>query len=147
MKSTTRATDVDRVAAELRAALGPLFRRLRHSADDELTFSQVSVLVRLERDGPCTPGALAAAESMRAQSMGAIVESLVALGLVTRSADEHDRRRVVVSLSALGRASLTGVRQNKARRLSAAINSELTADEVRELHRAIPLLERIGRVV
>lgn len=147
MKAPPRHSEIDRVAADLRAVLGPLFRRLRHGTDDELTFSQVSALVRLERDGPCTPGSLATAESMRAQSMGAIVDSLTTLGLVTRTPDAVDRRRIVITLSAQGRASLAGVRQNKARRLSAAIQSELTPDEMGALQVAIPLLERIGRIV
>jgi DNA-binding MarR family transcriptional regulator len=90
---------------------------------------------------------LATAESMRAQSMGAIVDSLTTLGLVTRTPDVVDRRRIVIALSSQGRASLAGVRQNKARRLSTAIQSELTPDEVGALQVAIPLLKRIGHIV
>lgn len=147
MKDSSHSVDIDRVAAELRAALSPLVRRLRQGLDNELTLSQVSALVRLERDGPCPPGVLAAAESVRAQSMGSTIDSLAGRGLVVRTPDTDDRRRVVISLTPSGRASLVGVRQNKARRLSVAIQSELSSDDVRTLHAAIPLLERIGRIV
>ena len=80
------APDVERAAGELRACLGPLVRRLRQvQVDGELTLSQVSVLVRLEREGPSTPGALAAVEQITPQSMGAILAALAQGGLVSRS--------------------------------------------------------------
>jgi DNA-binding MarR family transcriptional regulator len=144
----TTELDVDRAAADLRACLGPLVRRLRAvHGDGELTLSQVSVLVRLERDGAATPGALAAAEAITAQSMGAIVAALADRGLVRRDPDPADGRRVIVSLSPAGRRSLSGVRQEKARRLARAIRGGLDTDEQVQLIAAIPLLERLGRLV
>ena len=68
---TTATVDLDRLAGELSAGLGLLVRRLRQvHVDGDLTLSQTSVLVRLERDGPATPGALAAAEQITPQSDG-----------------------------------------------------------------------------
>ena len=141
------STDVDRAAAELRACLGPLVRRLRTVHKDELTLSQITVLVRLEREGPSTSGALALAEEIRPQSMGAIVSGLEAGGLVLRTPDPCDGRRVAVAISAKGRRSLQGVRQEKARRLARAIGEGLSPAEQEQLIAAIPLLERLGRLV
>lgn len=145
---TRIAPDVDRAAGELRACLGPLVRRLRQvHVDGELTLSQASVLVRLERDGPSTPGALAAEEQIRPQSMGAILAALQDRGLVARSPDPSDGRRVLMSMTPAGRQSLQGVRNEKARRLARAIAEGLTLSEQRQLFDAIPLLARLGQLV
>ncbi|MFI0895692.1 MarR family winged helix-turn-helix transcriptional regulator [Streptomyces sp. NPDC020983] len=137
-----------RLAADLRAALGPLVRRLRQfRPDGELTLSQTSALVRLDREGPATTSELAAAEGVRPQSMATIVALLHERGLVTREADPRDGRRIVVTVSEAGRAGLRGSRQEKARRLTRAISDELTPGEQATLAAALPLLERITRRV
>jgi DNA-binding MarR family transcriptional regulator len=138
----------ERIAADLRAALGPLVRRLRQfRPGDELTLSQTSALVRLDREGPASSSELAAAEGIRPQSMCTIVGVLQERGLVAREQDPADGRRVVLSLTAAGREGLLGARAERARRLTEAITEELTGDEQRQLAAAIPLLERITRRV
>jgi len=123
-------------------------RRLRQvHIDGEVTLSQASVLVRLEREGPSTPGALAAGEQIRPQSMGAILAALQDRGLVARSPDPSDGRRVLMSMTSAGRQSLQGVRQEKAKRLARAITEGLSPSEQRQLIDAIPLLERLGQLV
>jgi DNA-binding MarR family transcriptional regulator len=142
------ATEQDRAAGRLSACLGHLVRRLRQvHADGDLTLSQVSVLVRLEREGPATPGALAVAEQITPQSIGAILAPLAERGLVSRRGDPSDGRRVVMSVTAAGRESLQGVRDEKARRLTRAIQQGLTPAEQRQLIATIPLLERLGDLV
>jgi DNA-binding MarR family transcriptional regulator len=141
-------TETDRVAARLRAALGPLLRRLRQvRPDGELTLSQTSVLVRLDRDGPATASELAAAEGIRPQSMSPLVTALLARGLIGREPDPGDRRRMVLSPTSAGHGALSGARAERARRLAAAIDAELTPAERDLLAAAIPLLERITRRV
>ncbi|MFJ6216927.1 MarR family winged helix-turn-helix transcriptional regulator [Streptomyces sp. NPDC092296] len=141
-------SDVAQAAGELRACLGPLVRRLRQvHQDGELTLSQAAVLVRLEREGPATPGALAAGEGIRAQSMSVLASGLRERGLVTRSPDPADRRCVRLSITERGREALCGARQEKAQRLARAISEGLTPAEQEQLIAAIPLLERIGRLV
>jgi hypothetical protein len=59
------------LAAEFRALVGWLKRRLRAQSEaGDFTPSQVSVLLRLEKDGPATASQLARAEGIRPQSMG-----------------------------------------------------------------------------
>ena len=58
------------VAGALRVVVGQLVRRLREQAHPgAVTWSQMSVLGRLERDGPATVTRLARAEGVRPQSM------------------------------------------------------------------------------
>jgi DNA-binding MarR family transcriptional regulator len=145
---TAIAPDLGQAAGELSACIGLLVRRLRQvHVDGELTLSQTQVLVRLERDGPATPGVLAAGEQITPQSMGAILAALEERDLVSRSGDPSDGRRVVMSVTAAGRESLQGVRHEKARRLARAIDEGLTPAERRQLLDAIPLLQRLGRLV
>ena len=145
---TIATADLDRVAGDLSASLGLLVRRLRQvHVDGDLTLSQASVLVRLERDGPSTPGALAAREQITPQSMGAILAALQESGLVSRSGDPSDGRRVFVSITGAGRESLQGVRDEKARRLARAMTEGFSPTEQRQLIEAIPLLQRLGQLV
>ena len=65
------------LAGELRVVVGKLIRRLREQVSPgDFTWSQLSVLKRLERDGPATVTTLARAEGVRPQSMGATVAVL-----------------------------------------------------------------------
>ena len=98
--------DDERAAADLRVALGRIVRRLRQAhRPGELTLSEVSVLSRLDRDGPATPGALAAGERVRPQAMGATLAALEQRGLVARMPDPDDGRRVSMSADRRGPAA------------------------------------------
>jgi DNA-binding MarR family transcriptional regulator len=145
---TAIAPDVGRAAGELSACLGLLVRRLRQvHGDGELTLSQMSVLARLERDGPATPSVLAAGEQITPQSIGAILAALEEKGLVSRDGDPSDGRRVIMSLTAAGRGTVLGVRRKKAQRLAAAIEEGLTPAEQHQLQEAIPVLQRLAHLV
>ncbi len=141
-------SDLRRAAGELSACLGLLVRRLRQvHVDGELSLSQMQVLVRLERDGPATPGVLAAGEQITPQSMGAILAPLEERGPVARRGDPSDGRRVVMSVTESGRESLQGVRHEKTQRLARAMEEGLTPAEQRQLIAVIPLLQRLGPLV
>ena len=80
------------LAAELHALSGKLKRRLRALASaGDLTPSQTSVLMHLDREGPTTVTALARSEGVRSQSMGATVAVLEAAGMVSGSPDPNGR--------------------------------------------------------
>jgi MarR family len=82
-------SQVERAAAlavDLRAIFGKLKRKLREQGErSDLTPSQVSVLLHLEKDGAAAVSSLARAEGMRPQSMSAITTSLLEAGLVSGS--------------------------------------------------------------
>ena len=80
--------------------LGQLVRRLR--AEHRLPISHGAVLGRLERDGPATTSALAAAERVRPQSMAQTVSELEAAGLIDRTPDPDDRRQIHIGLTERG---------------------------------------------
>jgi DNA-binding MarR family transcriptional regulator len=140
--------EVSRTAGELRALLGRLSRRLRQtSVVGELTLPQASVLSLLEREGPATPGVLATKERITPQSMGTILVSLEELGLVSRTPDPTDGRRLVISLTEAGRQVILGARRQKEERLAQALATNFTNEEQQALRAALPLLERLARLL
>jgi DNA-binding MarR family transcriptional regulator len=133
------------LAGELRVVVGQLRRRLREQAGSgDLTWSQTSVLSRLEREGPATVTSLARAEGMRPQSMGATVSALEAAGLVSGSPDPQDGRQTILSLTAACREWIKVSRAAKEDWLFQAIQSKLSSEEQGELAKGVELLKRLA---
>ena len=141
---TEQKLDISALAGELRALIGTMKRRLRDQAYlGDLTWSQTSVLGRLERDGPATVTALARAEGMRPQSMGAIVAVLEAGGFVSGSPDLSDGRQTILSLTAACREWVAAGRAARDDWLCRAIRTSLAPDEQEQLAHAVGLLKRV----
>ena len=137
--------EIARQAADLRVLIGRLSRRLKaRGVAGDLTMPEAMVLARLERGGPATPGALAKAERVQPQSMGATLAGLAGRGLVSRSQDPDDGRRVVMSLTDAGRQVVYGARRDREEVLSRAITEALTPAELGQLTGALPLLEKLA---
>jgi DNA-binding MarR family transcriptional regulator len=137
------ATAAD-LAAQLRTILSRLKRRLREQGGSgDLTPSQISVLLRLERNGAATVSALARAEGMRPQSMSSIVTSLQDAGLVRGIPDPNDGRKTLMSLSKKCQKRLQEVRAARQDWLTAMIVQKLSAQEQRQLATTFELLSRL----
>jgi DNA-binding MarR family transcriptional regulator len=132
---------VTRAASDLRVVLGQLVRRLR--TEHTLSLPHATVLGRLDRGGPATTSALAAAERMRPQSMAQTIAELEAAALVDRSPDPTDGRRILVALTARGRETLAAERRRREGWLAQAI-AGLDGEEQELLLRAVPLLRRLS---
>ena len=142
------ADDVDRVAGALRVVIGQLVRRLRQvQVEGELTLSESSALSRLDRGGPTTSSALAKLEQISPQSMGATLASLEAQGLVARSPDPEDGRRIQLSVTGTGQQALWSRRTARTERLAQALATGFTPAEVARLADAVPLLERVAELI
>jgi DNA-binding MarR family transcriptional regulator len=93
----------DAAVDDLKLALGLLVRRLRTispSEQHELSWTQKSVIVRLEKGGPSTAADLARAESIKPQSMGTVIAQLEERGLIERKPRADDGRQMDVKLTA-----------------------------------------------
>jgi DNA-binding MarR family transcriptional regulator len=142
---TPKAASGSVLAGELRVALGKLSRRLREEAHlGGLTWSQVAVLGRLERDGPATVTTLARAEGVRPQSMGATVSELETTGLVARKPDPTDGRQTILSLTPVCRQMIKASRTAREDWLARAIETKLGRAEQKELASAVELLRRLN---
>ena len=136
----------EEVASELRVVLGRIVRRLRAERAQRrgLPLAQVIVLGRLDRGGPSGISALAAAEHVRPQSMAATVAALEEAGLVARTPDPDDRRRVAIDLTTAGRKVLADDRAQRVGWLAEAIRTDLNARERKVLAEATGLLARLA---
>jgi DNA-binding MarR family transcriptional regulator len=141
------SSDSERVSAlahDLRRIAGKLKRRLRDQADvGDLTPSQRSVMLRLEKDGPTTTSGLARLEGMRPQSMGTIIAALESAGMVSGAPDPTDGRRTLLSLTETCRTWLNDGRAARQDWLSRTIETRLAPHEQDQLVAAMTLLERL----
>jgi len=133
------------LAVELRAVLGKLKRKMREQGGrNDLTPSQVSVLLRLEKDGLAAVSSLARAEGMRPQSMSAIITSLLEAGLVRGSPDPNDGRQTLISLSRRCEKLLKEGRAARQDWLTTTIQKKLSSHEQEKLAAAVGLLVRLA---
>jgi DNA-binding MarR family transcriptional regulator len=134
------------LAAELRAVVGKLTRRLRENAPPpgDLSWSQARILGRLEREGPQTLSTLARSENMRSQSMRAIIGPLEEAGFVVGAPDPNDGRQTLLSITEKGRATIVENRRSRDDWLAERIGAAFTAEDRKVLAHAAALLDRIA---
>ncbi|POX38052.1 MarR family transcriptional regulator [Streptomyces sp. Ru73] len=131
---------------QVRAVISRLRRRILNASEvHELTLSQATVLTRLSGMEGVSASELAAAEGMRHQSMTATVSALASLGLVERSPDPHDRRRMLITLTDEGRRRVAEGRRSRAEWLAAQFQDRCTEEERRTVLAAMAVLERLTR--
>ena len=99
--------------------------------DDELSYWQFHVLLTLRRQGPpysASPSCLADALGLTRGALSARLGPIEQAGLITRTADQADRRRVHVQLTAAGHAAFEqhGRAQDRG---ESSLLAALTADE------------------
>jgi DNA-binding MarR family transcriptional regulator len=136
------------VAAALLVSMSLFRRRMRQvPVQGELTLPETAALSRLDRYGPTTASAMARAEQISPQSMGATLGALESRGLVARRPDPEDGRRVVLSVTEAGRALLRDKRTARIQQIAQILDAEFTPEELRRLMAAAPLIERLAQSI
>jgi DNA-binding MarR family transcriptional regulator len=135
----------------MRISVSRLARRLRVEqrvgvGGPETTLSdiQLAALAALERHQAMTPGELADYEKVQPPSMTRVIAVLEERNLVQRSAHPTDRRQVILTVTAEGRALVTRVRRRKEAWLAQRLQ-ELSPDELATLRAAAPILEKLSQ--
>ena len=135
---------VDIAAADLLTACGQLVRRLRAETNNqELSWSQLAVLARLEETGPTSIADMARAESVKPQSMGVTLSVMEDEGLVERMPHPTDGRQFLFALTTAGVEARRRVRVAKQSWLAGAV-ATLTPDEQRDLLVAAAVIRRLA---
>jgi DNA-binding MarR family transcriptional regulator len=133
------------LAGAVRDVVGLLKRRLREQAPPhDLTWSQVSVLSLIERQGAGSISDLARLEGVRPQSMGETIATLQAAGLVRGAPDPADGRRTLLSLTPACRDMIRAGRAAREDWLADSIRQRLSAAEQKRLYDAMALLKRLS---
>jgi DNA-binding MarR family transcriptional regulator len=132
------------LASDFRALIGQFKRMFRDQASlGDMTLSQVSVLGRLDRDGPATVTNLARAAGVRPQSMGATVSALETMRLVSGAPDPNDGRQTIWSLTPACRERIRVGRAAREDWLFHVIQKRLSAAEQEQLANGLALLKRL----
>ena len=143
-KSSTQSGSASTLAVEMRTVFRKLKLRVREQGGrNDLTSSQISVILRLEKDGAATVSSLARAEGMRPQSMSAVVTPLQESGLVRGSPDPSDGRQTLMSLTPKCLKLLQEGRAARQDWLTTIISQKLSVHEQEKLREALELLRRL----
>ncbi len=124
MRMTGSKPDLQTAASALSSGAIHLLRGLG-AVDRQagLTPARLSALSVLVFGGPCTLGALAAAEGVAGPTMTRIVDGLIAEGLAERRPHPIDGRAVSVAATADGDALLRAAQRRRIDALAAAMGS------------------------
>jgi MarR family transcriptional regulator for hemolysin len=104
--------------------------QLRKHGATEISVPQFRVLTFLSRSEGASLSKVAEYIGLTLPSMSALVDSLVAGGLVTRQTHPEDRRRMTLTLTEGGRARLKSARASTANYLSQKLNQLSAADRM-----------------
>lgn len=138
-------SDIEQSAARLRRVVLVLARRLRPTLQSPgLSTAKLSVVGQLYRAGPLTPTELASREGVRLASLTRLVAELDRDGWLDREVDVADKRRSILSLTAVGRKRLIASAQTADAALAAAIAGVANLEELSVLRQACDLLERVS---
>jgi len=111
-----------------------------------LTPARLSALSVLVFGGPCTLGALAAAEGVAGPTMTRIVDGLIAEGLAERRPHPVDGRAVSVAATASGEALMRAAQRRRIDALATAM-AGLPAAAQREIASSASLLDQLASAV
>jgi len=132
--------------AELRNQIVALARRLRQSArSDAETWTGLMALGVIQRgEGNATPTQIAAELELRSSNVAQLLRDLEERGLIARTPDATDKRKVRLSLTRGGLALVTETRSARDKWLADAIAACLSPAEQAQLIAAGELMRRVA---
>ena len=140
--------NIHETAAALQLSVGLLKRRAHETTrDGELSAPEMSVLSRLDRNGPGTTAALARWQQITPQAMGATVAALEARELIARTPDPGDGRRSILTITEAGDRVLRAGRNALTDLMARALAGGFTPSEIDQLRVAAPLIERLAQLI
>lgn len=133
------------VAASLRSTITRLNRQLRKQ-NITSAFSNAELLTMglLDQHGSMLPSALADLERISAQAISQIINRLVEAGVVDRTTDESDKRKVLITLTQAGKKHLDENRRIKEEWLVTSMDKLFSTEELALIEAFLPLLQRLA---
>lgn len=140
MTSSTPAN----IARRIRPAMTKLYvMYFRIAEQSDLTGPQLSIMSRLQDNGPSRISQVAREEGIRMPTASNALHQLEQRELVHRVRDESDRRGVRVELTALGAAELRRVGEERERYLADMI-STLSEEDAQELDKLADIILKLA---
>ena len=132
------------LAAELRTVVTRMIKKLRKESatSQQLSLTERTTMALLQNGG-MLPSELAASEKITNQSMSGILNHLLELGYIVRTASETDKRKVLITLTEEGINAILKVRSERDQWLTKAIEATCTPEEQELLKLAIIPLTKI----
>jgi DNA-binding MarR family transcriptional regulator len=141
---TASKPDLRAAASALNSGAIHLLRSLREvDREAGLTPARLSALSVLVFGGPCTLGALAAAEGVAGPTMTRIVDGLIAEGLAERRPHASDGRAVLVAATTAGETLMRAAQQRRIDVLAAGL-ANLPVSARRQMVSSAPLLDELA---
>jgi len=138
--------DLDReMAAELRVVISRLVKIIRTEVkqDQLLSLTERSTLSLVYHRTAMLPSELAALEKVTNQSMSQVINKLLLLGLIHKTASTADRRKVIVSITGAGKKYIEKKRQDSQEWLAKSIREKTNQKEKEVLSKAIKVLTKL----
>jgi DNA-binding MarR family transcriptional regulator len=136
------------LASDLRVVVTRLMKKMRNKTTTGfmLSLTERSTIKRLDEHQQLLPSELAIMEKINTQSMSQILNHLLELGLITRTASETDKRKVIIALSKQGQDVLHKARNERDEWLSKAIAEACTMKEQEVMRKALVSLAKVVEV-
>ncbi len=133
------------LASELRSTITLLFKKLRKKAasGQSLSLTERSTMGLLYTYKQLLPNQLATMEKITTQSMSQVLNKLMELGYITRTASEVDKRKVIIALSPQGEEMIVRMRSERDEWLNKAIRETCTPEEQETLSNLIKPLTKL----
>ncbi|HEY9001776.1 MAG TPA: MarR family transcriptional regulator [Mucilaginibacter sp.] len=140
----TQHSDLE-LASELRTLFTRLIKKLRKESvtGQHLSLTERSTMSLLYQNKQLLPSELAASEKITNQSMSQILNHLLELGYINRTASDIDKRKVLISLTKTGEETLLRVRAERDEWLAKAISGSCNEEEISLLKKMMGPLNRI----
>ena len=133
------------LASDLRTVLTRLIKKLRRESatGQHLSLTERSTLSLLYQHNQLLPSELAGFEKITNQSMSQILNHLLELGYITRTASDTDKRKVLISLTGSGEKTLLQVRAERDAWLAKAIRDSCSDEEIDLLKKVVNPLSKM----
>ena len=133
------------LASSLRNTVTRLTKKLRKQspAGEKLSLTERSTIALLDQYKQLLPSELADMEHITKQSMSQVLNHLLEMGLIIRTASKTDKRKVLISLTEHGTALLYKVRNEREEWLNKALNEVCSPEEHELLQKALVPLAKL----
>lgn len=138
------ARDVE-VAASLRSIIHRLVKVMRRQTPNKemLSLTERSTLGLIYQQGKILPSEAAQVEKVSTQSMSQVINHLFEIGYISKTGDENDKRKVLLSLTPSGKEFVERRRQEKQEWLARTLHEKISPREKEVLAEAITILAKL----